>query len=73
MALKGGHCLWMAERESELSEGLFTVKILRGRTPGVLRLHVSKLSTHKGVEGSVGLSSNQEAWPQQPEMSSGTN
>lgn len=73
MALKGGYCLWAEERESELSEGLFTVKILRGLAPGVLRLHVSKLSTHKGVEGRVGLSSNQEVWPRQPEVSSGMN
>lgn len=66
MALKGGHCWWIEERELELSEGLFSVKIGRGRAPGVLRLHVSKLSTHKGVEGSLSLSGNQEASPLQP-------
>lgn len=63
MALKGSHCWWFEERELELSEGLFSVKIWRGRAPGVLRLHVSKLSTHKGVEGSVGFSGKQDTWP----------
>lgn len=61
MALKGGHCSETEERERELLEGLFTVKIRRGRSPGVPRLHVSRLSTHEGVKGNVGLSGNQRA------------
>lgn len=74
MALKGGHCSWSEERERGLSEGLFTVKIRRGCSPGVTRLRVSKLSTHKGVKGSVGLTGNQEAQTlKQPELSSGMN
>lgn len=64
MALKGGHCSEMEERERELLEGLFTVKIRRGRSPGVPQLHVSKLSTHEGVKGNVGLSGNQKAQTQ---------
>lgn len=70
MALKGGHCSKTEERERELLEGLFTVKIRRGRSPGVPRLHVSRLSTHEGVKGNVGLSGNQKA-QSQLEMSSG--
>lgn len=64
MALKGGHCSETEERERELLEGLFTVKIRRGRSPGVPRLHVSRLSTHEGVKGNVGLSGNKRAQTQ---------
>lgn len=64
MALKGGHCLETKERErGELLEGVFAVKTRRSRSPGVQRLHVSRLSTHGGVEGDVGPSGNPRTQP----------
>ena len=71
MALKGGHCSETEERERELLEGLFTVKIRRGRSPGVPRLHVSRLSTHEEVKGSRGALRKPESSDLKLEMSSG--
>lgn len=51
--------------------GLFTVKIRRGLSPGVPRLHVSKLSTHEGVKGSAGPLRKPERSDSKLQMSSG--
>lgn len=68
MALKGGHCSETRGKESEGPlEGLFAVKIRRGCSAGVPRLHVSRHSTHGRLEGSARPHGNQRA----DEMSSG--